>query len=425
MLTSQKHLLRASEIKGKLNELANAESPTAEQVAEIDKLRAELTGVEAQYRAAASAEDAESREAAANEPETPEGRERESLRKRASLGAFIEAGIRGRLVDGAEEEYRAAVGASAGSVPLGMFEPRERAVTSAPSTGTPNNTTAVVPYVFASSLAEPLGVEIRTASPGTFSVPRITTPPAVGAGPVGTGAATNETAAVMDVVQSTPRRLPAAVRTNVEGIWTMGPEYEDSLRQSVRMQLSAALDDQLINGSAAAPNLNGLITQVGLPSAARSAVVDWASAVADYVDVIEGLWASELADVFAVVHPDGYKFVSKLYREVEYQTSGGGTPGDVSAAMHLQSRSAGLRAHNRMPGEYENGTLDSHVPVLFARRGLTGLTRAIMPTWGELTIDDPYTSASAGERVYTFVMGVGNLVLVHSAAYAVNAWKLS
>ena len=48
-----------------------------------------------------------------------------------------------------------------------------------------------------------------------------------------------------------------------------------------------------------------------------------------------------------------------------------------------------------------------------------------MPTWGELAIDDPYTSASTGERVYTFVMGVGNLVLVHSAAYAVNAWKLA
>ena len=328
-------------------------------------------------------------------------------------------------MDGAEEEYRAAVGASPGAIPLGMFEPKERAVSTAPSSGTPNNTTAVVPYVFASSLAGQLGVEIRTASPGAFSVPRITSAPATGANPVATGGSTNETAGVMDIVQSTPRRLPASVRTNLEGIWTMGPEYEDALRESVRMQLSAALDNQLINGVAAAPNLNGLITQLGLPAAARGAVVDWASAVADYVDVIEGLWAGELADVFAVTHPDGYKFVSKLYREVEITTSGGGTPGDVSAAEHLKARSAGLRAHTRMPGEYTTGTLDNHVAVLFARRGKPETTTAIMPTWGELTIDDPYTDASKGERVYTFVMGVGNLVLVHSAAYVVNAWKLS
>ena len=91
--------------------------------------------------------------------------------------------------------------------------------------------------------------------------------------------------------KATPRRLPAAVRTNLEGIWTLGPEYEDALRESVRMQLSAALDNELINGDAAAPNLNGLITQTGLPNAARSAIVDWESAVDDFVDVIEGLWA--------------------------------------------------------------------------------------------------------------------------------------
>ena len=97
----------------------------------------------------------------------------------------------------------------------------------------------------------------------------------------------------------------------------------------------------------------------------------------------------------------------------------------MSAAEHVNARSAGLRAHTRMPAEYTSGTLDNHVAVLFARRGMEDVTRAILPTWGELAIDDPYTDASKGERVYTFVMGVGNLVLVHSAAYAVNAWKLS
>ena len=50
--------------------------------------------------------------------------------------------------------------------------------------------------------------------------------------------------------------------------------------------------------------------------------------------------------MFAVVNPAGYRFVSKLYREVEITTSGGGTPGDVSAAEHLQ------RAVRRAPGSY-------------------------------------------------------------------------
>ena len=112
----------------------------------------------------------------------------------------------------------------------------------------------------------------------------------------------------MDIVSSTPRRLPAAVRTNLEGIWTLGPEYEDALRESVRMQLSVALDNQLINGAAAAPAMNGLITQIGLPSAARGAVVDWNERGCrlhrrDRWPVGNG----ELSEVFAVVNPAGYQ----------------------------------------------------------------------------------------------------------------------
>ena len=260
MLQSQRLQVRSSEIKSKLNELANADNLTAEQAADVDRLRNELTTVEAQYRAAASTEDA------GKADDAPEVRETEALRQRASIGAFVDARLRGRLVDGAEEEYRAAVEATPGSIPLGMFEPRVRAISGAPATGTPVNATPVIPYVFASSLAGSLGVEIRTSAPGAFSVPRITTAPATGANPVAAGAVTDETAAVMDIVQSTPRRLPAAVRTNLEGIWTLGPSYEDALRESVRMQLSAALDNQLLNGAAAAPAMNGLITQIGLPS---------------------------------------------------------------------------------------------------------------------------------------------------------------
>ena len=67
------------------------------------------------------------------------------------------------------------------------------------------------------------------------------------------------------------------------------------------------MDNQLLNGAAAAPAMNGLITQVGLPSAARGTVEDWKSVVDQFVDQIDGLWASELSDLFLVTNPDGYK----------------------------------------------------------------------------------------------------------------------
>ena len=171
----------------------------------------------------------------------------------------------------------------------------------------------------------------------------------------------------MDIVQSTPRRLPAAVRTNLEGIWTLGPEYEDALRESVRMQLSAALDNQLINGVTAAPALNGLITQIGLPSAARGSVVDWNGAVDDFVDVIEGLWASELSEVFAVVNPAGYRFVSKLFLAGHWQPGdtrrrerGGVHPGAVRRAPGAYPHASGV--HERHAGQSRCGIVRTARP---------------------------------------------------------------
>jgi len=427
MLQSQRLQVRSSEIRTRLNELANADAPTAEQLAEVDKLRGELATTETQYRAAVAAED--SAEHRANADDSPERRESEQLRQRASLGSFIEARLRGRLVDGAEEEYRAACGVSEGAIPLGMFEPRERAVTGAPNAGTPVNVGPIVPYVFASSLAPSLGIEVRTAAPGSFNIPRITTAPGGGAGPVAAGAGTDETAGVMDIVSSTPRRLPVAVRTNLESIWTLGPEYEDALRESVRMQLSDKFDDQLINGAAAAPALNGLLTQLTAPTAA-GALLNWQAVGDAFVDAIDGLWARELSEVSAVVGVGGYQYASKLFQQPVESGSGGhtaATPGSVSAAEYVGQRSAGFRAHTRMPAVVDdsNEALDHNITVLFARRGMPDVTRAIVPTWGELSIDDPYTAAANGQRVYTFVMGVGALILVHPAAYTLDAWQIT
>ena len=423
MLTSQRLTVKASELRQKLGDLAAQDDSTVE---DIEQARSELTSTETRMRAALEAEGVENRVVDGNDSEH---REVESIRQRASLGGFLESRIRGRMVDGAEEEYRAAVGASYGAIPLGMFEPRKRAVTAAPTSGTPVNLEGVVPYVFSSSLAPVLGIEMRVSAPGTFAVPRITTPPGVGTGPVATAATTNETAGVMDVVTTTPRRLPASVRTNYESIWMLGQEYEDAIRESLRMQWAVALDDQIINGAAAAPAMNGLMTQIGLPSAAQSAVTAWDDAVGYFSDNVDGLWSFGIGDVFGVTHPTGYKFANKLFREPEIVGTGmsraGATAGELSAVDYINSRAAGIQASVRMPGEITSGTLNNHVPILFALRGRPDVTTAVIPTYGEVTVDDPYTDASKGERIYTFVAGTGALVLIHSAAYKVDAIRLS
>ena len=93
MLQSQKHLVRASEIKSKLNELANADNITAEQTADVDRLRNELSGVEAQFRAATAAEES------ANANDDPQHRELAEIENRASLSSIFDATLNHRQTD--------------------------------------------------------------------------------------------------------------------------------------------------------------------------------------------------------------------------------------------------------------------------------------------------------------------------------------
>ena len=94
MLQSQRLQVRSSEIKSKLNELANADNITAEQSGEIDRLRNELTSTLRRSTAPPSRRKTPT-DAAADNGESPEKREAEELRKRASLGVFVDSRLRG------------------------------------------------------------------------------------------------------------------------------------------------------------------------------------------------------------------------------------------------------------------------------------------------------------------------------------------
>ena len=161
MTDSQRHALRASEIRERLNVIQGLEGDdlTEEIRSESDGLQTEYRDVEARKRAAIVAEDG----APASEPGPvidAEMRERLELRSKASLTAFVVAAMRGRQVDGAEAELSEACEAR-GDIPVEMFtpDPREnrtenRTVTEAPGT-VGVNVAPIQPHVFAPSPSRP------------------------------------------------------------------------------------------------------------------------------------------------------------------------------------------------------------------------------------------------------------------------------
>ena len=80
--------------------------------------------------------------------------------------------------------------------------------------------------------------------------------------------------------------------------------------------------------------------------------------------------------------------------------------------------------NSRMPDTEAGGTFDKSQTAIVARRGQM-LTTAVVPDWGRLTVDDPYTEAAKGMRHVTVSAICGDLLLVQADAYQQTYWRLS
>lgn len=410
--------LRESVIRlNKLDEL------TDEQRTELNTATDRLEAIEPEIRSAMTAEAAEqaTEMRGDGEEQDAEIRERNNLARRAKVGVFLRAAVRGqRIADGIEAELCAAYDdLPDGDIPMAIFDipardrarAESRAITPAPATGLGVNLQTVQPYVFASSIASALGIDMPDVPSGSYAVPRITTPPSTAA-PVAKGGTANSTAAALTVETSTPKRVPARLSLALEDIAAFGHDsFEPALRMALQSQLSHSLDNQIINGNGTAPNLNGLLNQLTNPTAPAAKVEDFERWAAIAAGVIDGLWARSMRDVSMIWNVDAYRQSASVFQ---------GMDGETSAASYLMRETAGFRANSRMPATA------THIATgIAARLGQPGLMRAAVPSWGRITVDDIYTNSAEGQRHITISAIVGDLLIVQPDAYAQLAARVS
>ena len=409
-----------------LNKKADTEAGvTEEERTELSTHVDRLESIEPEIRAATTAEAAEraqieeeARKAAPDDGVTPEVRERNDLAKKARLGTYLLAAISGRRVDGPEAELRAAFDIGDDAIPMSCLdvEHRERmreehrAITPAP--GTVGVSMGMVqPFVFAASIAERLGIEIRDVPSGSYAIPTITTQPSTAA-PKAKGGAADATAGALTVASATPKRIPARLTLALEDVAAVGTEsFEEALRQALQGQLSHSLDNQIINGSGTAPNLSGLIHQLDNPDAPAASAESFERWVAIAASVIDGLWATMLGEVAMVWPEEAYRQAASAFR---------GNQSDTPAADYLREKTAGFYANSRMPDPASNIATG-----IAARLGQPGITRAVVPSWGRIVVDDIYSNSAEGQRHITVSAIIGDLLLVQSDAYAQLAARVS
>ena len=296
----------------------------------------------------------------------------------------------------------------------------ERAITAAPTSGTGVNLEPLIPQVFSPSIAARLNVDMPMVPSGTFSTARVVhgTDPA---NAVAKSGAVPEVASTWQVKTTSPHRIGSALRLTLEDIATIGQAgFESMLRQHISLLVSDELDDQMINGdsSVTATDLDGIFAQLTNPSAPAANVETWTRFLAIQSAGIDGLWATELEHVGLTVGVDTYRLSAATFQ---------GTDSEESAASYLKRMGAGDGAfftNSRMPA-----TATNIQQGILCRKGRSmmpaPMRTAVCPHWGYFSIDDIYTGASKGERVFTINTLVGDVILTQPAAYAQVAFRVS
>ena len=417
---------RQSRERGRMAELSLVDELTDEQRAELDTIERGTPDLERQTRAATVALEDKEREAETRDAAPgAEERERIELRSRCRVGNILAAALAGRGPTGPEAEHQSDLGFATSDIPTELWQRPERrdaretrAITATPST-VGVNMADVEPFVFAPSIASRLGISFRSVPSGTYAVPTITTAPSTAAPKAKSGAA-DATAGAMTVTSATPKRVPARLELAVEDVAAFGNEtFEASLREALSAKLSDSLDNQVINGDGQAPNLNGLIAQLTAPTA-QGALVTWSSASEVAAAFIDGLWASMLSDLAVAINPEGYR---KLATTFQAPTTSGAN-GEISAASYLMDKLNSLFTNRRMPSTPGSGSLDKNATLIVARMGQPGLTRAIIPDWMRVSVDDIFSGSAKGERYFTVSAIVGDVLIVQADAFALGTMQV-
>ena len=375
MTNSQRLAVRLSEIRQRLNEVSGLEgdSFTAEIRAEADRLQAEFRDKETQYRAAVIAEGESERRAATDN----EGAELRAMLEGASLGAWFQAVIEGRALEGREAELGQHFNLPANAFPVEMLrEPVEvRAVTTAPDNAGRTQRPIVGP-VFAGGDASFLGISMPTVGVGDQVFPVLTSRPTVG-GPHTDSSEVAETTGAFSAEVLSPGRFQASFfwrRTDAARFAGLG----ESLRRALNSGLGEALDKAII----------GQVETDVTRTAASAADTFQTYRNRLVYAAIDGRWASREADIRLLVGGDTLGAMAGKYRA---------NTADDSAADSLRRISGGLKVSAHI------AATAAHKRDVIVRVG--SRPDAVAPIWrGVSLIPDEITKAKSGEIQVTAVM---------------------
>ncbi|AVP57101.1 phage major capsid protein [Pulveribacter suum] len=243
---------------------------TPEQQAAFDKLKGEITSLEADEARAQFLEDAERRSAGPLDKGTRE------LHGQVSLVEAIRCQVEGRAATGAVAEYSREVEQRTGTkgiyVPLSAFETRAQTTTSAANIVADDFRPDLFVGPLRNSLVmRRLGARVLTGLRGDVVIPRQKTSHT--AQWLAEGDSLTESGMTFDQLTLKPRHVGALTELSRQLIQQASPQIEQLVRDDMSAVIAEAFDAAMINGDGVKEPL-GLLNTVGIQTA-NLATLSW------------------------------------------------------------------------------------------------------------------------------------------------------
>jgi HK97 family phage major capsid protein len=239
---------------------------TADESSQFDKLKNEITELEAQESRAQFLDDAERRQSGTVIAGNGE-RQIEQLEQRVSLLRVVQAQTEGRALDGAEREYNEEITRRNGRPAQGVYLPMaaiERRVgttsSAAELVGTDHRGDQYIEPLRDALLARRLGVRVLSGLRGNVSIPKHGS--SVTSGWVAENNGLSPSDMTFGSVSLTPKHVGALSEMSRQLIQQSDPSIEQLLRGDMSLQIAKALDSALIQGGGA-NEPDGVIASIG------------------------------------------------------------------------------------------------------------------------------------------------------------------
>lgn len=391
-------MLAVSEARSKLNTLSHAETQDADA---IKTASGEYEAAEVKLREAIEEADDKQTVVASGEVEPDaEERERVRLRSEVTLYDYVMAVDQQQHLAGAAKECSEAHGCP-GLMPLEILDLdgvlRTRAITPAPSTV--NQTTAgAMPDPKLQNVASHMNIQMPTAPTGMAAYPILTTPTT--AKVLEKSATAPNTAGAYTVTTAKPVRISGAAEFSVEDAALLAG-MQETLTRDITAVVNSAHDNLLINGSAASPDLDGLVDVGTNPTEATA--VDTFQTFVDKWAKVDGLYARNARAIRALVGPE---VANKMLATFVTNSA-------ISAWKHIREEFGGLEASDRVAYKTSSKTQQAFLAFTSLNQRV-----AVAPRWqGVRIIVDHITGELAGTVRITAVMLASGVKFLRTGAF--------